>query len=89
MEFFVDFKGGKCNKVANNRKLSSASNSNNLLITSSNSTKDNNNNTKDAKEKEKERVEVIDLVGSSRSAFVVSFFRRVYYFSLFKTAHNT
>ena len=89
MEFFVDFKGGKCNKVANNRKLSSASNSNNLLINSSNSTKDNNNNTKDAKEKEKERAEVIDLVGSSRSAFVVSFLFEFIIFSLFKTAHNT
>ena len=73
MEFFVDFKGGKCYKVTNVRKSSNAN-----VISGSNS-KDNNNNvnSKASKEKEKEKAEIIDLVGNSKSAFVVrySFYR--------------
>jgi len=70
LEFFVDFKGGKCYKVMNVRKSSNANNNSVIGINSKDS--NNNVNSKASKEKEKEKAEIIDMVGNSKSAFVVS-----------------
>ena len=65
----MELKGGKCYKVENPR-ISTSSSGNS---SSSATLKDNNNNNSKTKtvKKDKELEELIDLVGNSRSGFVV------------------
>jgi hypothetical protein len=83
LEFFVDFKGGKCFKVdhVQLKKNSQDSQSNNstthVAASAATNSKDNNNNInkekdKNLKEKEKEKSELLELVGSNKHAFIVS-----------------
>ena len=57
IDFFADFKGGKCYRVDKNIGLMVAS----AEMTS-----------KQLKDKEKDRQEILDLVGANRTGFVVS-----------------
>jgi hypothetical protein len=71
LEFVIDFKGGKCFKFEFQQRGFGRKGSSDLI------SKDTNNNLNMT---EKERVEVIDLIGSSKFAFIV---RLIIYFFLF------
>lgn len=75
LEFFVDFKGGKCYKIETNLKKSSdSSNQNNSGVNKDNNNNVNKDKEKSLKEKEKERIELVELIGPNKSAFIVGSF---------------
>jgi hypothetical protein len=82
LEFFVDFKGGKCLKfdTRRNRKPSDAISA--AASSFFQNSKDTNNNLSN-KEKEKERQDIMDIVGTSKHSFTVSSVKKKNFYNFF------